>query len=214
MTSSLYTCVMCCCVIGASTYTSAGPLGLKQNGVYTLVITPGCTDCPPRTLPTPDILGRSWEENLIVCRLSLSMLEVGLLMETWLWIPVLSSWLWLGTGSSLPGCGPLVTSCAKVVVNRSGAPACQDQIAGGHAGVGVVNLGGASLSAPSLVTADFKEFFRLVSGCAVYYSHWSRWCGSSLCFPWDMWSRRRTLKNSCLRISCLQPCLLRLRRFV
>ena len=55
----------------------------------------------------------------------------------------------------------MVTSCAKVVVNRTGAPACQDQIAGGHAGVGVVNLGGASLSAPSLVTADFKEFFRL-----------------------------------------------------
>ena len=29
------------------------------------------------------------------------------------------------------------------------APACQDQVAGGHAGVGVVGLGGASLSLPS-----------------------------------------------------------------
>ena len=32
------------------------------------------------------------------------------------------------------------------------APACQDHIVGGHAGVGVVSLGGAPLAAPSLVT--------------------------------------------------------------
>ena len=30
------------------------------------------------------------------------------------------------------------------------APACQDQVAGGHTGVGVVSLCGASLTAPSL----------------------------------------------------------------
>ena len=30
------------------------------------------------------------------------------------------------------------------------APACQDRIAGGHAGVGVVSLGGASLISPFL----------------------------------------------------------------
>ena len=41
------------------------------------------------------------------------------------------------------------------------SPACQDQVAGGHAGVGVVSLGGAPLSLPSLVTPHFKEFFRL-----------------------------------------------------
>ena len=35
------------------------------------------------------------------------------------------------------------------------------QVAGGHAGVGVVSLGGASLSLPSFVTPQFKEFFRL-----------------------------------------------------
>ena len=35
---------MCCCVVSASVYTSAGPLSLKQNGVFTLVITSGCTD--------------------------------------------------------------------------------------------------------------------------------------------------------------------------
>ena len=41
------------------------------------------------------------------------------------------------------------------------APASQDQLSGGHAGVGVVSLGGAPLSAPSLVTPEFQEFFRL-----------------------------------------------------
>ena len=41
------------------------------------------------------------------------------------------------------------------------APACQDRIAGGHAGVGVVSLGGAPLSLPSFVTPQFEEFFRL-----------------------------------------------------
>ena len=41
------------------------------------------------------------------------------------------------------------------------APACQDRIAGGHAGVGVVSLGGAPLSLPSFVTPQFQEFFGL-----------------------------------------------------
>ena len=42
------------------------------------------------------------------------------------------------------------------------SPACQDQVAGGLAGVGVISLGGASLALPSFVTLQFKEFFRLV----------------------------------------------------
>ena len=41
------------------------------------------------------------------------------------------------------------------------SPACQDQVAGGHARVGVVSLGGAPLSLSSFVTPQFKEFFRL-----------------------------------------------------
>ena len=41
------------------------------------------------------------------------------------------------------------------------SPACQDQVARGHAGVGVVSLGGAPLALPSFVTPQFKEFFRL-----------------------------------------------------
>ena len=41
------------------------------------------------------------------------------------------------------------------------SPACQDHVAGGHAGVGVVSLGGAHLSLLSFVTPQFQEFFRL-----------------------------------------------------
>ena len=41
------------------------------------------------------------------------------------------------------------------------APACQDRIAGGHAGIGVVSLGGAPLCLPSFVAPQFQEFFRL-----------------------------------------------------
>ena len=41
------------------------------------------------------------------------------------------------------------------------APSCQDHFSGGHAGVGVISLCGAPLSAPSLVTPEFKEYFRL-----------------------------------------------------
>ena len=41
------------------------------------------------------------------------------------------------------------------------APACQDKIAGCHAGVGVISLGGSPLSLPSFVTPQFQEFFRL-----------------------------------------------------
>ena len=38
--------------MAASACTSAGPLSLKQNGVYTKVTTSGCTNCPLRTQPT------------------------------------------------------------------------------------------------------------------------------------------------------------------
>ena len=41
------------------------------------------------------------------------------------------------------------------------APACQDSIPGGHAGVGVVSLGCAPLALPSFVTPEFRDFFRL-----------------------------------------------------
>ena len=41
------------------------------------------------------------------------------------------------------------------------APACQDQISGGHAGVGVVSFCGSLQTAPTFVTPQFREFFRL-----------------------------------------------------
>ena len=41
------------------------------------------------------------------------------------------------------------------------APACQDSIPGGHAGVGVVSLKGAPLTLPTFSTSEFGNFFRL-----------------------------------------------------
>ena len=41
------------------------------------------------------------------------------------------------------------------------APSCQDVTPGGHAGVGVISLHGASLSLPTLLDPSFKEFFRI-----------------------------------------------------
>ena len=41
------------------------------------------------------------------------------------------------------------------------AHACQDKVAGGHAGVGVVSVGAAPLALPTFATSDFLEFFKL-----------------------------------------------------
>ena len=41
------------------------------------------------------------------------------------------------------------------------SPASQDQVAGGHAGVGVVSLGGAPLALPTFASYAFQDFFRL-----------------------------------------------------
>ena len=49
----------------------------------------------------------------------------------------------------------------KAGLHSVGAPAFQDQISVGHAGVGVISLLGALLSAPSLITPEFREFCRL-----------------------------------------------------
>ena len=48
------------------------------------------------------------------------------------------------------------------------APACQDHIVGGHAGVGVVSLGGAPLAVPSLVTPGFSAW----QGYEGHSSYW------------------------------------------
>ena len=41
------------------------------------------------------------------------------------------------------------------------APACQDSIPGGHAGVGVMSMKGAPITLPTFATPEFSEFFRL-----------------------------------------------------
>ena len=66
-----------------------------------------------------------------------------------------SSWQWLSTGKSRQG---LVFGhqLRKAGLRWVWAPACQD-----HAGVGVVSLHCAPSSDPSLITPEFKEFFRL-----------------------------------------------------
>ena len=41
------------------------------------------------------------------------------------------------------------------------APACQDSVPGGHAGVGVISLKGAPITLPTFYTPEFSEFYRL-----------------------------------------------------
>ena len=82
-----------------------------------------------------------------------------LFLDCWVWHPG------LGPRSFIPG------QLSIEFVNVGGwltlgyqsvwSPACQDQVACGHAGVGVVSLACASLALPSFVTPQFKEFFRL-----------------------------------------------------
>ena len=92
------------------------------------------------------------------------------------------------------------------------APACQDRIAG-NAGVGVVSLGGASLSLPSFVTPQFKESCRLGRVCEPLFplikEEWF------ICL-WSMVVRglRRMLKSCSLLIGFFKLSLLRLRWFV
>ena len=82
----------------------------------------------------------------------------------------------------------LIPSGAQSVchqLRRSGhqcvwAPACQDQVAGGHAGVGVV----PHLVSPSFVTPQFQEFFQVGSGFENHSSCCSRRSGSSFCCLW------------------------------
>ena len=94
------------------------------------------------------------------------------------------------------------------------APACQDKIAAGYAGVGVVSLGGAPLSLPSFVTPQFQEFCRLgrvlrttlpTARGGVVHFFWCLWLSGGL---------RRMLKSYGLLIIFFRLFLSRLRRFV
>ena len=83
-------------------------------------------------------------------------------MGIWLWIPVLS-FLAVAEPRLIPARARSVGhQLRKAGFHSVWAPACQDSIPGGHAGVGVVSLSGCTLGPyPSFVTPEFREFFRL-----------------------------------------------------
>ena len=64
------------------------------------------------------------------------------------------------------------------------SPACQDQVAGGHAGVGVVSLGGASLCSAIFCHSSVSRVFQVGSGFENHSSYCSRRSGSSFCCLW------------------------------
>ena len=78
----------------------------------------------------------------------------------------------------------LVINCGKLIVSQSGRLLAKIRSLFVGAGVGVISLGGAPLSAPSLVTAEFSVFFRLGRAHEGYSSYWRRTCSSSLCRLW------------------------------
>ena len=115
----------------------------------------------------------------------------------------------------------LIPSMARSVchqLRRAGhqsvwSPTCQDQVAGGHSGVGVVNLGGAPLSLSSFSTPQIKEFFRL--GRALRTTVPTGKGGVIRLFVVHGYQgRRRRLINFFLLISFCRLFWLRLRRFV
>ena len=77
-----------------------------------------------------------------------------------LWIPLLS--LAVAEHRLIPSRARSVCHQLRKAGHQSvWSPACQDQVAGGHAGVRVVSLGGAPLTLSSFNTPQFEEFFRL-----------------------------------------------------
>ena len=61
------------------------------------------------------------------------------------------------------------------------APRFHDQVAGGHAGVGVVSFGGAPLALPTFATSEFLDFFKLERALRVTRPTAKGRSGSSLC---------------------------------
>ena len=82
-------------------------------------------------------------------------------MVIWQWIPVLRS-LAVAEHRLMPArARSMGYQLRKAGYQSVWSPACQDQVAGGHAGVGVVILGGAPLAVPTFATPESKEFFKL-----------------------------------------------------
>ena len=64
------------------------------------------------------------------------------------------------------------------------ATACQDKVAGGHAGVGVVSLGAAPPAIPTFATAGFLEFFKLGRALRVTLPAGNGVSGFFVCRKW------------------------------
>ena len=64
------------------------------------------------------------------------------------------------------------------------APACQDQVAGGHAGVGVVSLGNVPSLYSFFCRSSVSGVFQVGSGFENHSSYCSRRSGSSFCCLW------------------------------
>ena len=93
------------------------------------------------------------------------------------------------------------------------APACQDQVAGGHAGLGVVSLEGVPLAVPTFATPEFKESFQL--GRALRVTLTTGLGGVVHLFDFYGYREvRRSRKSFCLLTSFFRPSLLRPRWFV
>ena len=81
-------------------------------------------------------------------------------MGIWHWISVL--FLAVAEHRFVPSRAKSVCHQLRKAAHQSvWSLACQDQVPGGHAGIGVVSLGGASLFLRSFVTPQFMKFFRL-----------------------------------------------------
>ena len=90
------------------------------------------------------------------------------------------------------------------------SPACQDKVAGGHAGFGVVSLGAAPLALPTFATAGFLEFFKLERALRVTLPAGNGRVVNLLSFM-GIRGRRRTLSRCSSLIRFCKLLLLRLR---
>ena len=107
----------------------------------------------------PGILGLALVFSLLVnFPLSLSTWVVGRLMVIWA-LDSCAQFLAVAEHRLIPSRARSVChQLRKAGYQSVWSPACQDQVAGGHAGVGVVSLAGAPLALPCIVTLHFKEF--------------------------------------------------------
>ena len=86
----------------------------------------------------------------------------------------------ISRGAQGHGHGPvhlLLISAAEHSLRWAGhrsfwAPACQDQVAGGHAGVGVVSFGAVPLALLTLATAGFLDYFEVVESSSCHSPCW------------------------------------------